>query len=82
MFLTLTFFDNWNVGKLKTLKLLYWAYYQLKIEFSGPTASITILKSNLMPWGCLARKNAKIPEVVKVNNYRKCLYTLVNLQGS
>jgi hypothetical protein len=28
-------------------------------------------QSRRTPCGCLARKNAKIPEVVKVNNYQK-----------
>jgi hypothetical protein len=30
-------------------------------------------RSRRTPWRCLARNNAKIPEVVKVNNYQKIL---------
>jgi hypothetical protein len=28
-------------------------------------------RSRRTPWGCLAGGNARIPEVVKVNNYQK-----------
>jgi hypothetical protein len=42
-------------------------------------------RSRRTPWGCLARKNAKIPEVVKVNNYQKTYsewYTILSSSGS
>jgi hypothetical protein len=34
-------------------------------------------RSRRTPQGCLARKNAKIPEVVKVNNYHRIFLTPV-----
>jgi hypothetical protein len=41
-------------------------------------------RSRRTPWGSLARKNAQIPGVVKVNNYRKdfCLLEAVLLENS
>jgi hypothetical protein len=38
-------------------------------------------RSRRTPWGCLARKNANIPEVVKVNNYLNWNFTSTDLKN-